>query len=1030
MSRSSLRRWAGPAIAGFLALVGSVTPVVATAASAASPGLVISQVYGGGGNSGAPLQNDYVELFNRGSAPVSTAGMSVQYASASGSGDFQAAALTAAEVPAGGYHLVRLAGGTVGAPLLGADSTGGLNLSGSAGKAVLATGTSPIACNGSATNSCTPEELARIVDLVGFGSANFFEGTAAAPGLSNTTAAVRAANGCTDTDQNSADFAAAAPAPRSSVTAPAPCGGTPGGPASPAASCPGSLRAEVGTGATAPVSATDADSRITTASLTGAPAGITLADFTASSGDGAPGTATLTVAATTARGTYEVAVAFGTDDAPAQTATCTVDIVVSDVSRATPVSAVQGSGAATPLLGQDVVVEAVVTSLITSQDVLAGFFVQDEDADGDGDATTSEGVYVFCGTRCPTGLAAGDLVRVTGRADEFNGSTQVNASRTGTSVVEVASDRPLPTAAVITLPAEGSTRDAATFEHLEGMRTTVATTLAVSEYFNLARFGEIVLTAEERSYQYTQLDDPSVAGYAAFQAELATRRIVLDDDSNDQNDATSGPVVDEPYFYPTPGLSVDNALRGGDTITGLTGVMEYSFGAWKLRPVAGADYTFTRANPRPTSPDDVGGRLKVASFNVLNYFATIDETSSNDTGPCSPSGTQDCRGADSVAERERQVAKIVAALSTIEADIFGLIEIQNDDGAATQQIVDALNAEVGAGTYDYIRTGVIGTDAIKQAFLYNTRTVEPVGAFDLLTTADDPRFVDTRNRPSLIQTFDEVLTGERLTVSVNHLKSKGSGCGTGDDSPADGSGNCDRTRTNAAQALVDHLATDPTGSGDPDFLIIGDLNSYAQERPIAALEGAGYTNLLQQFEGEDSYGYLFDGLLGDLDHALASASLLPQVTGAGGWDINADESPLFDYNDTVRDAGEAAFERESSALPLYEPNAYRSSDHDPAIVGLALRSPNRAPVARITGPTTVRVGRTIQLDAGTSSDPDRLDVLSYAWDLDGDGAFDDATGRTASFKGIRGPGPKSVAVQVSDGTLTAVARTTVTVTVK
>ena len=128
--------------------------------------------------------------------------------------------------------------------------------------------------------------------------------------------------------------------------------------------------------------------------------------------------------------------------------------------------------------------------------------------------------------------------------------------------------------------------------------------------------------------------------------------------------------------------------------------------------------------------------------------------------------------------------------------------------------------------------------------------------------------------------------------------------------------------------------------------------------------------------------------------------------------------------------GESAFERESTARPLYEADAYRSSDHDPVVVGLALRSPNRAPVARITGPATVCVGRTVELDAGTSSDPNRLDVLSYAWDLDGDGAFDDATGPTASFKGIRGPGAKAVAVQVSDGTLTSVARTTVTVTVK
>ena len=468
------------------------------------------------------------------------------------------------------------------------------------------------------------------------------------------------------------------------------------------------------------------------------------------------------------------------------------------------------------------------------------------------------------------------------------------------------------------------------------MRTTISTTLAVSEYFNQARFGEIVLTAEERPYQFTQTDEPTVEGYTAHLADLATRQIILDDDSNSQNAATTGPEDNEPYYYPTPGLSTGNFFRGGDTIDDLTGVFEYSFGAWKLRPVSGADYTFDAANPRPASPSDVGGRLTVASFNVLNYFATIDETSSNNTGPCGPDGTQDCRGADSEAERQRQLDKIVAALEEIDADVFGLIEIQNDEGEATEQIVDALNAATAAGTYDYIDTGFIGTDAIKQAFVYKTGTVTPVGDFDLLTSDDDPRFDDDGNRPALIQTFEEISTGERVTVAVNHLKSKGSACGAGDDSPEDGSGNCDATRTSAAEALADHLATDPTGSGDSDALIIGDLNSYAMERPIAALLDAGYTDLLQQFEGPDAYTYLFDGQLGTLDYGLANASLAEQVTGASGWTINADENPLFDYNDTVLDAGEASFERESTALPLYEATPYRASDHDPVIVGLAL----------------------------------------------------------------------------------------------
>lgn len=782
--------------------------------------------------------------------------------------------------------------------------------------------------------------------------------------------------------------------------------GTPGGggAAAPVLTCATAVSTTAGTATTSQVSATDADSSITGLAITSAPvAGITLSSATAPAGQAA--TATLGVAGTTAAGTYPVQVTATSSDGA--TALCTVTVTVLAPLTTSRVSAVQGAGSASPLVGQRVRVEAVVTSLITSRDLLNGFFVQEEDADADADLATSEGIYVFCGTVCPTGLAAGDLVRVVGTVGEFNTSTQINVSAGSVSVLDTGLLRP--SAATVVLPAVSSTKDPATFEAVEGMITTISTQLAVSEYFNLARFGEIVLTANEREFQYTQTNEPSVEGYTAYLADLATRRIVLDDASNDQNDTTTG-SVDEPYFYPTPGLSTGNYVRGGDTITGLTGAMEYSFGAWKLRPLPEVDYTFASVNPRPTAPDEVGGRLQVASFNVLNYFATVDTTPSNDTGPCGPGGTNDCRGADSERERQRQLAKIVAALETIDADVFGLIEIQNDAGLATQQIVDALNAATAPGTYDYIETGTIGTDAIKQAFLYKTATVKPVGDYELLTSEDDPRFIDRRNRPALIQTFDEIATGERVTVAVNHLKSKGSGCGAGDDSVADGSGNCDLTRTQAAAALADFLATDPTGSGDPDFLVIGDLNSYSQERPITTLEGAGYVDLLEREEGLESYGYVFDGLLGHLDHALATTSLADQVTGAGGWKINADEFPLLDYNDDIKDAGEAAFERESSALPLYEPTPYRSSDHDPVVVGLSL---DTAPVADAGGPYTVKPGARIVLDASGSFDLEGEDI-TFAWDLDGDGQFDDATGPTAVFRGNRPPGRYEVAVKVSD----------------
>ncbi|MGH9270308.1 MAG: ExeM/NucH family extracellular endonuclease, partial [Ilumatobacteraceae bacterium] len=197
--------------------------------------------------------------------------------------------------------------------------------------------------------------------------------------------------------------------------------------------------------------------------------------------------------------------------------------------------------------------------------------------------------------------------------------------------------------------------------------------------------------------------------------------------------------------------------------------------------------------------------------------------------------------------------------------------------------------------------------------------------------------IDNLNRPALIQTFEEVRTGERVTVAVNHLKSKGSSCAAiGDPDRLDGQGNCPGTRTNAAAALADYLATDPTGSGDPDFLILGDLNAYRREDPITTLTSAGYTDLIEEFVGDEAYSFLFDGQLGYLDHALATPSLVGQVTGVTEWAINADEPPLFDYNDTVLDPGEASFERESAARELYRPDPRRSSDHNPLVVGLDL----------------------------------------------------------------------------------------------
>lgn len=565
---------------------------------------------------------------------------------------------------------------------------------------------------------------------------------------------------------------------------------------------------------------------------------------------------------------------------------------------------------------------------------LDGFFIQEEDADVDGDPQTSEGIFVFCLT-CPVDVQVGDLVRVTGASSDYFGMSQLSVIGADAMVV-VSSSNTLPTPAVVTLPVPGVTATDlpgaqaqinAYFEPFEGMLVTVEEELTVAEYFQLSRYGQVVLTQDGRFRQFTDANAPDVDGYTASLIERARRTIILDDDSNQQNHALFENV---PVFHPVPGFSITNYFRGGDTIANLTGVLHWSFAglsgtdAWRIRPVTETyEYEFSAVNTRPETPAEVSGTLRVASFNVLNYFTTLGE-----------------RGANSIAELDRQAEKIVAAFAGLNADIIGVMEIENNNDVAIADLVSRLNADAGAGTYEYIATGTVGDDQITVGIIYKPASVTPVGAAHILT---DTAFTDPNNtggqlsRPAIAQTFADG-NGEQVTVVVNHLKSKNCGSATGlDADQGDGQGCWNDTRQKAADYLVNTWIPALTAEiGDPDFLIVGDLNAYRQEDPITNIVNAGYTDLLDALLGEDAYGYVFDGYLGYLDHALASPTLMAQVTGVSEWHINADEVNLLDYNDTILDPGEQPFDPKPGALPLYEPDAYRSSDHDPVLVGLQL----------------------------------------------------------------------------------------------
>ncbi len=594
------------------------------------------------------------------------------------------------------------------------------------------------------------------------------------------------------------------------------------------------------------------------------------------------------------------------DDLGAHTANCDGDGGGGgdDCTNPTLIHAVQGSGASSPLANTSVTVNGIVVADFQASGQIGGFFVQEEDADADANANTSEGIFV---EDTATNVQVGDRVCVSGTVSENFARTQIGAA----TVTVEGSGFALPTAPDVTLPFASPDEP----ERYEGMHVHLAQELTVTETFLLGRFGEVSLSSGGRLMQPTNVARPGPQA-AAVQAANDLNRILIDDGISAQNP--------DPMIFPSPELTASNTLRSGYTATGIVGALDFAFGSYRVLPTI--DPTFVDSNnPRLSTPPSVGGDITVASFNVLNYF----------NGDGQGGGFPTARGADTAAEFDRQRDKIIAAITAMSADIIGLMEIENDGygaNSAIQDLVDGLNAAAPAGTnYDFIdpQSSSIGTDAIAVGIIYRVETVAPVGSAEILDSSVDSRFDDTKNRPALAQTFVAAGTNSRVTIAVNHLKSKGSSCSSiGDPDTGDGQGNCNLTRTSAAEALVDWLATDPTSGGTSDVLIIGDLNAYAQEDPITAIKAGGYTDLIDALVGSSSsYSFIFDGQAGYLDHALATSSLASRVTGIVEWHINTDEPVSLDYN--------VEFKTANHVNLLYSPGPLRASDHDPVLIGLS-----------------------------------------------------------------------------------------------
>lgn len=650
------------------------------------------------------------------------------------------------------------------------------------------------------------------------------------------------------------------------------------------------------------------------------------------------------------------------------------------------ISEIQGTGTASLLVGDYVLVSAVVTYTTGN-----GFFLQEEDADADGDVLTSEGIFVFTGGE--PDVMAGDAVEVTGTVEEFFGLTQlggIEVTKTGTTT--------LPTAASIQL-SEAATNH----EQYEGMRISVTSGIVdervtIIENFNFDRFGDITVSAGTQT-QATQLYDAQTQAdeIAAHTEGNMNNRLVITDGTSSQNPDSYGYVANT-----TAGDDGDGILSAGDDFTAggptlrlgaemnsaIEGVLTYEFGEYKVLVDGTLDIDeATNSGARQDMPDDVGGEIQVASFNVLNYFTTF-------SGGTGPNGDLDPRGADNQTEFDRQTAKIVEAMIKTGAEVFALQEIENNgfgDASAIATLVDALNAKAlveGTGAvYDYANPlggdGFLGTDAIMTGMVYDTTRLTLIHAeglvFEEASAADTyaiAEFLNTyvsssdqvgdfqRNRPATVATFQDA-NGEVFTIASNHFKSKGDSnlqdLAVGVQAALDG-GSVPAGEVAAVQAALDALIADPNfdqGNGqgfwnqvradaageltaylegayadalaglgitDADYLLMGDFNAYAEEDPVqAARDGAGYTDLIDMFLGQDeAYSYVFDGQQGTLDQALASGSLVDQVTGLTEWHINADEPDLLNYDTDFNDPG------------FYNDDPFAASDHDPVILGLDL----------------------------------------------------------------------------------------------
>lgn len=639
------------------------------------------------------------------------------------------------------------------------------------------------------------------------------------------------------------------------------------------------------------------------------------------------------------------------------------------------IAEIQGTAAASTMVGQTVTTNGFVTASFPTGG-FNGYYLQTAGTGGAIDPAThlaSDGIFVYSPTTVGS-VTVGQYLEVTGVVDEYYGLTQLK-------VTDAAAVKPLdaasvtaPTAAAVAFPSTDEER-----ERLEGMLIAPAGDYTVTDNYSTNRYGEIALTASATPLVTpTVLGKPGSAEFLAAQARATAEKVVLDDGATVDFSKAENTGTALPYLSNTAPVRVGAAVAFTAPV-----VFDFRNSNWKFQPTQQltGDNTATVQpatfeDTRSTSPRGVGGDVSLATFNVLNYFATTGDSRTGCTfytdrqggkTTVNNSDAAGCgvRGAATAESLARQQAKIVSAINALDADVVSLEEIQNsasiglDRDVALETLTAALNAAAGEDTWKFVPSPAAvpaDEDVIRTAFIYKPATIETVGESRILL--DSPAFDNAREPDA--QAFKPKGADDAATflVIANHFKSKSTSASATGDNANTGQGAFTGDRTRQAKALVAFAKSVSKDIGTSKVFLVGDFNSYDAEDPLDVLRDAGY---ISQDAKTGEYTYSYEGAVGSLDHIFASPDADQSVTGADVWNINSVESIALEYS-----------RYNANVTNFHVDDMFRSSDHDPVIVGISADASENATVnllnindfhGRIDANTTKFAGTIEQLKA-------------------------------------------------------------------